>query len=143
MFTIVNETFVYNCSMIERLKVILDYYNLTSSNFAEKIDVPRSSISHLLSGRNKPSLDFILKVDKAFEEVNLDWLLYGKGSFPKNKEDSTSPSLFTQTIKNETQNEILESEPTSKEHKVPADDLKTLIKVILLYSDGSFDEFEK
>ena len=69
MFTKLNSIIVYNCNMIERLKVILDYYNLTSSSFAEKIDVPRSSISHLLSGRNKPSLDFILK-----KFVNLQYL---------------------------------------------------------------------
>ena len=53
--------------MIERLKLILDYYNLSASSFADKIDVPRSSISHLLSGRNKPSLDFIIKVETAFD----------------------------------------------------------------------------
>ncbi|PZQ78296.1 MAG: XRE family transcriptional regulator, partial [Flavobacterium johnsoniae] len=44
---------------IKRLEKILDYYNLTASSFADKIGVQRSSISHLLSGRNKPSLDFI------------------------------------------------------------------------------------
>lgn len=129
--------------MVERLKLIFDYYNLTSSSFAEKIDVPRSSISHLLSGRNKPSLDFILKVDKAFEDISLDWLIYGKGSFPKNNDNATSPSLFTQPTKKETQNETHESKPTRKDHKVRADDLKTIVKVILLYNDGTFDEFKK
>ncbi|MFY7669917.1 helix-turn-helix transcriptional regulator [Tenacibaculum sp. MEBiC06402] len=129
--------------MIERLKLILDYYNLSSSNFAEKIDVPRSSISHLLSGRNKPSLDFILKVDKAFDEVNLDWLLYGKGTFPKVSEETTSPSLFNQTEKKIDQTEIQKSQQTKNLSEVPANELKKLIKVILLYSDGTFDEFEK
>jgi transcriptional regulator with XRE-family HTH domain len=129
--------------MIERLKLILDYYNLSSSNFAEKIDVPRSSISHLLSGRNKPSLDFILKVDKAFEEVNLDWLLYGKGTFPNSNEEASSPSLFSQTEKSTNTTEILESQQTTIKDEVPVNELKKLIKVILLYSDGTFDEFEK
>ncbi|TCP25800.1 helix-turn-helix protein [Tenacibaculum skagerrakense] len=144
MFTSLNIIIVYICNMIERLKLILDYYDLTSSNFAEKIDVPRSSISHLLSGRNKPSLDFILKVDKTFEEVSLEWLLYGKGTFPKssNKETS-SPSLFTELPDNTSKTEEIKSKLTTNEHKVPVNELKRLIKVILLYSDGTFDEFEK
>ena len=69
--------------MIDRIKLILDFYNLSASTFADMIDVPRSSISHLLSGRNKPSLDFIIKVEKAFDDVELEWLVDGKGMFPK------------------------------------------------------------
>lgn len=143
MFTLLNIYIVYICNMIDRLKLILEYYNLSSSNFAEKIDVPRSSISHLLSGRNKPSLDFVLKVDKAFEDVTLDWLLYGKGSFPKKSDEPTSPSLFNQTEKKESKTEILESQPIIKKQDDSVTELKRLIKVILLYSDGTFDEFEK
>ena len=47
---------------IKRLELILEYYGLNASAFADKIGVQRSSLSHLLSGRNKPSLDFILKI---------------------------------------------------------------------------------
>ena len=72
---------------IKRLEKILDYYNLTASSFADKIGVQRSSISHLLSGRNKPSLDFILKILDVFPEIDLYWILNGKGSFPKNNEE--------------------------------------------------------
>ena len=68
---------------IKRLEIILDYYNLSASAFADKINVQRSSLSHLLSGRNKPSLDFIIKVIEVFPEVDLYWFLNGKGSFPK------------------------------------------------------------
>ena len=48
----------------ERLNKIMDFYEITAGNFADKIEVQRSSISHILSGRNKPSLDFVLKVLK-------------------------------------------------------------------------------
>lgn len=68
---------------IKRLEIILDYYSLNASSFADKIGVQRSSLSHLLSGRNKPSLDFILKIMDVFPEVDLYWLLNGKGTFPK------------------------------------------------------------
>ena len=53
----------------ERLHIIMEYYEMTSAMFADKIEVQRSSISHILSGRNKPSLDFVLKVLKEFPEV--------------------------------------------------------------------------
>ncbi|MFT5964806.1 MAG: transcriptional regulator with XRE-family HTH domain [Flavobacterium sp.] len=71
---------------IKRLETILDYYSLNASAFADKIGVQRSSLSHLLSGRNKPSLDFILKIVDVFPDVDLYWILNGKGSFPKNNE---------------------------------------------------------
>jgi transcriptional regulator with XRE-family HTH domain len=70
---------------IKRLEIILDYYSLNASSFADKIGVQRSSLSHLLSGRNKPSLDFILKIMDEFSEVDLYWLLNGKGTFPKSE----------------------------------------------------------
>ena len=70
---------------IKRLEYILDYYSLNASSFADKIGVQRSSLSHLLSGRNKPSLDFILKIMDTFPEVDLYWILNGKGTFPKSE----------------------------------------------------------
>jgi plasmid maintenance system antidote protein VapI len=56
----------------------LDYYGLNASAFADKIGVQRSSLSHLLSGRNKPSLDFILKIVDVFPDVDLYWILNGR-----------------------------------------------------------------
>lgn len=132
--------------MIERLKIILDYYNLTSSNFAEKIDVPKSSISHLLSGRNKPSLDFIIKVDKAFDEIDLDWLLYGKGNFPSKNDEPTS--LFNQDLKKSPEEEVpsiseVNFEKPEKVNNLTKSPPKILTKIILLYNDGTFDVFDK
>ncbi|SHJ28082.1 helix-turn-helix domain-containing protein [Flavobacterium haoranii] len=74
---------------IKRLEAIFEFYGLSASTFADKIGVQRSSLSHLLSGRNKPSLDFILKVDEVFEEVDLYWLLNGTGTFPKSEKKIT------------------------------------------------------
>ena len=67
---------------IKRLQKVIDYYGESASSFAEKIGVQRSSISHILSGRNKPSLEFVLKILSSFPEVELYWLLNGKGDFP-------------------------------------------------------------
>lgn len=83
---------------IKRLENIFEYYTLSASGFADKIGVQRSSLSHLLSGRNKPSLDFILKITEVFPEVDLYWILNGEGNFPKSEIrknlilESTTPS---------------------------------------------------
>lgn len=82
---------------VKRLEILMDYYGLNASLFADKISVQRSSISHLLSGRNKPSLDFILKIMDVFPDVDLYWILMGKGSFP-NVESKIENSIVTEKI---------------------------------------------
>ena len=64
--------------LIERLQLLMKENELTASSFADKIGVQRSSISHILSGRNKPSLDFIAKIEANFNEVSFHWLLTGE-----------------------------------------------------------------
>ena len=83
---------VNSTDFIERLEYLLDHYQISASHFADKIGVQRSSISHLLSARNKPSLEFVLKVVKKFPEVNLYWLLNGKGTFPSEDSNGTIPT---------------------------------------------------
>lgn len=76
----------------QRLSLIFDKYLLNAASFADKIGVQRSSMSHILSGRNKPSLDFILKIYDAFPEINLTWLTLGEGEFLKiNNTEHISP----------------------------------------------------
>jgi len=65
--------------MIKRIKSLISVKNLSASQFADLLGVQRSSISHILSGRNKPSLDFILKITEHFPAVSLEWLLKGDG----------------------------------------------------------------
>ena len=126
-------TVVNSDDFIKRLEKILRYYDLSASVFADKIKVQRSSISHLLSGRNKPSLEFVLKVIKTFPEVNLYWLLNGKGAFPPL---STSQS---KTIA-PTQHPILQREEVST---IKSDKEKTIEKIIIFYSDGSFKSYHE
>ncbi len=140
--------------MIDRLKQILEYYQLSASNFADTIDVPRSSISHLLSGRNNPSLDFIIKVETAFEEVDLNWLVYGKGYFPsKTKKQhqevettkNEAPSLFSENTvfddEPEKKTNRQFSESTTKQKEAVA--LKEIKNVLVLYNDGTFEDYQK
>lgn len=73
----------------ERISKIIEYSKLSASEFADEIDVQRSSISHITSGRNKPSLDFIIKIKDQFPEINWDWLIKGKGEMIITKEISS------------------------------------------------------
>ncbi|MBB4805591.1 DNA-binding XRE family transcriptional regulator [Chryseobacterium defluvii] len=70
-------------SLNERISKVIEYSNLTSSEFADEIDVQRSSISHITSGRNKPSLEFIIKIKSRFPEILWDWLVTGEGEMLK------------------------------------------------------------
>jgi len=72
--------------MVDRFKKILEHYKISPSQLAEKVDVQRSNISHILSERNKPSLDLIQKILMTFPDLESDWLLFGKGEMLKQKE---------------------------------------------------------
>ena len=117
----------------KRLKIILDYYEISATILAEKIEVQRSSISHILSGRNKPSLDFVLKVLKAFPEVELYWLLNGVGEFPKQITSNITP-LIVESSKNE----ALENLP-----KIVASDNSNseIERIVIFYKDGTFKNY--
>src|SRR5690554_5028947 len=65
--------------MKDRIQILLDKESLQPSRFAEIIGVQRSSISHILSGRNNPSFDMIQSILKNFPQINPDWLILGEG----------------------------------------------------------------
>ena len=69
--------------MEKRLLLFLQSEDLNPTKFADRIGVQRSSISHILSGRNKPSFDFLLKILNSFPQLNAEWLLTGKGKMYK------------------------------------------------------------
>ncbi len=91
--------------MIKRINKIIKEKNLSASQLATEVGVQRSSISHILSGRNRPSLDFIQKLLKAYPDLNPAWVLMGEGSIYKggqNKEQAKKsieqkgkPDLFS------------------------------------------------
>ena len=63
---------------------------MTAAQFAEKIGLSPSSLSHILNGRNNPSLDVVMKIHKACNYVNLPWLIYGEGDMEWKAEVSKS-----------------------------------------------------
>ncbi len=65
--------------MVDRIQKIIQLKKLTSSKFADQVGVPRSTISHILSGRNNPSLEFLQKILDTFPDINTEWLVRGEG----------------------------------------------------------------
>ncbi|MDR6763444.1 transcriptional regulator with XRE-family HTH domain [Flavobacterium sp. 2755] len=143
---------------VKRLEIILDYYGLNASSFADKIGVQRSSMSHLLSGRNKPSLDFVMKILDVFPEVDLYWILVGKGNFPKSENEtvsnfqntnSDSPSssnenysgkdLFTPIINEENKSPIKSLIESKKSNLSFEED--EIEKIVIFYKNGTFKAY--
>lgn len=120
---------VNNEEFAKRLQKVIDYYGESASSFAEKIGVQRSSISHILSGRNKPSLEFVLKILTSFPEVELYWLLNGKGEFPS---DVKKPTVQKEPIEKTASEKIVQ---TINHDKI-------IERIIIFYSDGSFENFQ-
>lgn len=84
-------------SLNERISKVIEYSRLTPSEFADEVDVQRSSISHITSGRNKPSLEFIIKIKSRFPEILWDWLVTGEGemlksNLPEEKKEEPVPA---------------------------------------------------
>lgn len=131
----------------KRLEQLFQYYDLNASSFAEKIDVGRASISHLLSGRNKPSLDFVMKVVQTFPEVELYWLLNGKGNFPKQVQSSPVDKVksppTTQTQQKVPQEKLYFPENTAPvaEKKEVNTEHKSIQRIVIFYEDGTFEAF--
>lgn len=136
---------VNSTEFAKRLEKILDYYGISATAFSEVIEVNRSTISHLLSGRNKPSLEFIMKVIRHYPEVELYWLLNGKGTFPSESEKQMLPThasaskkntpVGTENLEPTAQNtkDTLKSDPKSKTN---------IERIVVFYKDGSFKSYE-
>jgi len=146
--------------MLERINLIIKTKNLSASQFADKVGVQRSSVSHVLSGRNKPSLEFIQKVLRKFPDIRSEWLLFGKGTMTNTTDlfssissgKSTEESLNDMNdinsvsiqgsdesgIKTTPLNSTIGVELT----KAKANSNKTIERIVLFYTDNSFTEYK-
>ena len=135
----------------KRLQKVMDEYDLNATSFADAIDVGRSSISHIISGRNKPSLEFVMKIIAAFPEVELYWLLNGKGSFPKKQAAAIPPR---KTIENQLeadfeeekifqQNAKLNPSPNREQNALTSNTNANseVERSVIFYKDGTFKNF--
>ena len=117
---------VNNKLIAERIGKIIKENNLSASSFAKMIGVQRSSISHILSGRNNPSLDLLLKIHNAFNYISLEWLILGHNSMEKALEE----------IQNDDNSELIIDEKELSNNKQ-----SLLREIVYYYNDGSFERF--
>lgn len=105
----------------DRVRLIMKANGLSSSEFADKIGVKRSNLSHVLSGRNKPGTDFLAKIVDTFPNVNASWLLTGtqrEGDFQEEVQGRSPEKTETKNSVSQTNEEIE--------------------KIVLFYKDGTF-----
>lgn len=145
----------------ERILLLMKAQGMTPTQFADEIGIQRSSISHILSGRNNPSLDVILKILGRFKEIDSNWLILGKGNLLKERDLDNSPTLFNldedEEIIDKNLKEIdLEEEEKEKEIKTNNIEIqeniiaiqntnsqRSISKIIILYNDNSYEELVK
>ncbi|MDP4185180.1 MAG: helix-turn-helix transcriptional regulator [Bacteroidota bacterium] len=152
--------------MEERIKQLLEFEKMTPAEFADRIGVQRPSVSHVLSGRNKPGYVFIQKILSGFPSLNARWLLNGEGPVYEEKKESpikeTMPDLFSSSVSPE--NKLQESRQELKEvfveEKLPLSNIKPPVnepsknlnsiclnnekiaeRIVIFYSDKTFEEY--
>jgi transcriptional regulator with XRE-family HTH domain len=154
----------------DKIEKIMQIENMNSVQFASEIGIQGSTLSHILNGRNNPSLEVLKKILNRFRTINSDWLILDSGTMYRNEKYSQSPTLFpaddeissnTTTYnekidkkiisdfplnKNETQvNEIKATNaPVNVIQSVPKIEIpaKSVRKIIVYYTDNTFQEFE-
>lgn len=155
--------------MKEKLQFLLKSKGLSASTLANMLEIQPSGISHLMSGRNKPSFDLVVKILKVFPDINPDWLLLDKGEMNRSSMSNNSPTLeeaapaatldgslfdqsrnsqFSETsdeVKNEQSNIFATPQHDSQSSVFSALNVvgssKVPQRVIVLYADGSFESF--
>ena len=125
-------------AFLKRLEQLMENHQLNAAAFAEKIGVQRSSVSHILSRRNKSSLEFILKVQAEFTEVDFDWLLLGA----RKKSSPTSNQLLVDQGKVDELEADKSINPPQKSISTSLDLFDTeVLQIIQIYKDGTFRVF--
>ncbi|MCF8371957.1 MAG: helix-turn-helix domain-containing protein [Bacteroidales bacterium] len=138
--------------MKAQIQKLLNFYQLSVADFAKIVGVNASGLSHLLGGnRNYLSIDTILKIMEKYPAINLDWLILGKGEMlidgPQSKELFPIDEKVTEVKQEIKAPEISIKEPDRTEVK-PDENLspirsdRKVKKIVLFYSDNSFEEFE-
>ncbi len=148
--------------MVSRIKKLMEVKNISSAQFADEIQVQRSSLSHVLSGRNKPSLDFMLKIKKKYPEINLDWLLLGEGSMYTENEEERETVMSEDAEQDAPRQPEIDFSPSDKRimsesdkalyHQVRDEEQAVygvrkpsgsdrLLRVILVFENGTFSAY--
>jgi transcriptional regulator with XRE-family HTH domain len=139
--------------MKERLIEFLRNENKSSAQLAEEIGVQASGISHIISGRNNPSLDFVLKMLDKYKFLSTDWLLFGKGTMYKEPRMQNLFDNFQDSAEKPVKDEFKPSEISKGQSAVSDEKIQQtasfrperpssgVIKIVWFYDNNSFEEF--
>lgn len=147
--------------MKDRINDIITNYKLTPTEFADKIGVGKSNISHILSGRNNPSLEMVKRILSEFPNINSDWLIFGVGQMLKVKPSGpTQQNMMLDFVEKE-DNVIHDTDEGTKTNNVDTN-VKEFLKVdveedrnvsennkqskiskiIIYYTDNTYESFD-
>jgi len=128
--------------MQNRIERFLKENNISSAKLADSINVNRASVSHILSGRNKPSFDFISKFLKHYKDVDANWLLTGNGEMFKDINRNFTGKLNFENSEKKTKENTHTIEEEKIEDKIPdIKEFSKVKKVLIFYSDNRIEEF--
>jgi transcriptional regulator with XRE-family HTH domain len=139
--------------MKDRINTLIQSENLTPAKFADELGVQRSSISHILSGRNLPSYDLISKILTKFPKIEAEWLILGNGSQYK-----STQSKLTNVIQNDlfqSAEKPMEKTPESNVNPIKIDspdkqdvsnkgkftNVNYTNRIVIFYNDNTFKEY--
>ncbi|RRB06919.1 helix-turn-helix transcriptional regulator [Larkinella rosea] len=128
----------------DKIKQVLIDKNLTPSYFADEIGVQRSSISHILSGRNRPSFDIIQKIIRRFPELGYDWILEEDQPLSTNvnqRPTDSQPSFRKPVAQPETYDEKPPYLPPVQSAVAKNKEEKIIERILVFYTDGTFREY--
>jgi len=129
--------------MKNRIKILINREKKTAAQFANEIGIAPSSLHHIVSGRNNPSLEILQKILKRFPELNAEWLINGKGNPFKDLvqgELFDIPNPYSKEERNFNKDLIITESPSNK--KPETINQKTVDKVIIFYTDQTFEIFK-
>ena len=136
--------------MKDRIAHIIRAKNMTAAEFAVRLGIQPSNISHLLSGRNNPSLDFVKKLKETFPEYSLEWIIFGTGPITESTSfverptptviDSTEESIIETAENDASESSVAQETETEELPFMPSSPASVpLEKIILVYSDHTFE----
>lgn len=135
--------------MQDQIQEILRREGLSASQFADRIGVQRSSVSHVISGRNKPGFDFIRKILETFPAINAEWLITGSGAIyssiePAGTAESPEEGLPLKPEKETPEPEKKPAEiPVTIQNNQKITDSREIDRIIVFYKDKTFREYRQ
>lgn len=127
----------------DRFKLIMEREKLASGAFAESIGASQASISHILSGRNKPSVEMVLRIHQRYPDINLEWLLTGKGDMCNVSESSSAGAvndgldypLFAENTENPVNRQDAPENRREMASECPQNRVKEIVKQEIVYKE--------